>query len=348
MKLSSLALRKIFYFKTDSDTLESPATNKRKRGNMWRRLELSLLAHSAPITVSQYMRTLQEFCRILEIGFNCEKGAELLKTVTRDDVNEYINWCRSRPAQSGRSASIGDTVSLSTVRKKIVMLFSVFSHLKQLEQLSENPFQQALFDYKRHTGGDRRETKMVSFDKVRELFTISPTDTKDVRDLAMLAALFGGGLRRSEVSGLRMMDVQSKEGGMFLLLRNTKAQKAALQYILPWAAKHIERYVAIRKKEGASANDALFIAYSGRTPSTKPISDATIYLMFIEWMKKIGLDETFTPHSARATAITLLLERGKTHRTVMKFSRHRSPEMVSHYDKLRTINNVHEFEDVDL
>ena len=348
MKLSSLALRKIFYFKTDSDTLESPATNKRKRGNMWRRLEGSLSAHNAPVTMAQYMRTLQEFCKVVNIGFGTEEGSFLLKGVTRDDVNDYVNWARTRPSQKGRSALIADTVSLSTVRKKVLSLYSIFEHLKHLESLPNNPFKDIVFELRRHKGGDRRSTKMVPFEKVKEILAIKPSDAKDQRDIAILACLFGGGLRRSEVTGLRLMDVQPKDGSLYLLLRNTKAQTSALQFILPWAKPHIERYIELRKKEGADAKGAVFIAYSGRAASSKPITDSALYLMFIHWMRKVGLDETYTPHCARATAVTLLLERGKTHRTVMKFSRHASPEMVSHYDKLRHKNSAHEFEDVDL
>jgi integrase len=42
-----------------------------------------------------------------------------------------------------------------------------------------------------------------------------------------------------------------------------------------------------------------------------------------------------TPHSARATAITRLLEQGFSHREVQEFSRHSSVLMVEKYDKRR-------------
>lgn len=340
--------KKIFGSQNKSETLSSQPTILRPRGNMWRRLEGSLSAHNAPSTVTQYMRTLAEFCKAVDIGFGTEEGSFLLKGVTRDDVNDYLNWARTRPSQKGRSALIADTVSLSTVRKKAVILYSIFEHLRHIENIAVNPFKEAIFELRKHKAGNRRGTKMVPFEKVKELLSFKPLDAKEMRDLAIIACLFGGGLRRSEVTGLRMMDIQPQDGNLYLLLRNTKAQTSALQFILPWARSHIERYIEVRKKEGALAKDAVFIAYSGRAASNIAITDSTLYLMFLEWMRKVGLDETYTPHCARATAITLLLERGKTHRTVMKFSRHSSPEMVCHYDKLRTSNSAQEFEDVDL
>lgn len=82
--------------------------------------------------------------------------------------------------------------------------------------------------------------------------------------------------------------------------------------------------------------------------SSDPLSDSAVYLIFRQWMSRIGLDETYTPHAARKTAITLLLERGKSHRTVQKFSRHNSIEMVAYYDGLRHAVKADEFDDVDL
>ncbi len=42
-----------------------------------------------------------------------------------------------------------------------------------------------------------------------------------------------------------------------------------------------------------------------------------------------------SPHSARATAITKLLDSGFSHRDVQEFSRHASVQMVEIYDKRR-------------
>ena len=55
-----------------------------------------------------------------------------------------------------------------------------------------------------------------------------------------------------------------------------------------------------------------------------------------EYCECVGLDpDQYSPHSARATGITKMLEQGIPHRQVQEFSRHSSVRMVELYDKRR-------------
>jgi integrase len=181
---------------------------------------------------------------------------------------------------------------------------------------------------------------MVDFELVLEIVHApDPAHAKGKRDRAVLATLFGGGLRRSEIVALRLGDVRKTSNGTtFLYLRYTKAKKDAEQALPEWAATLLAEYVSERRAEGADEADFLFIGYTGRggkTPSSRPISDSGVYHLFRSYCLRVGAGQFVTPHSARATAITKLLTDGISHREVQAFSRHSSIQMVELYDKRR-------------
>ncbi|NDC37340.1 MAG: hypothetical protein EBZ48_04735, partial [Proteobacteria bacterium] len=162
---------------------------------------------------------------------------------------------------------------------------------------------------------------------------------KGVRDRALLAALFGGALRRSEAATLRLGDVRkSNAGTIYLYLRATKAKRDAEQALPKWAAAAVIAWVKQRATDGAGSGDFLFVGYTGRagkTPTPEPISASGVYKLFKLYCQRAGAGPYVTPHSARATAITRLLESGIAHREVQQFSRHASIQMVELYDKRR-------------
>jgi integrase/recombinase XerD len=181
---------------------------------------------------------------------------------------------------------------------------------------------------------------MVDFDMVKGVIgAADPSTPKGLRDQAILCALFGGGLRRSEVAALRVGDVRrSRNGTTYLYLRATKAKRDAEQALPPWAAKVITTLVQARLHDGAGPVDYLFISYqgqAGRAPTNEAVSASGIYKLFKHYCALSGAGPNLTPHSARATAITRLLAAGIPHRQVQEFSRHSSIQMVEVYDKRR-------------
>lgn len=204
----------------------------------------------------------------------------------------------------------------------------------------ENPFEADRVPPPPKDAGRKRPTQMIDFELVMEIVCAPPSDTaKGRRDRAILATLFGGGLRRGEVVALRIGDVKrTPSGTTYLYLRHTKAKKDAEQALPTWAANHLWELIHDRKKNGATDADFLFVGFSGKggtAVTTKPMSDTGVYLLFKQYCMAAGAGSHATPHSARATAITKLLADGIPHREVQEFSRHSSIQMVEWYDKRR-------------
>jgi integrase len=204
----------------------------------------------------------------------------------------------------------------------------------------QNPFDIDRVPSPSARSGQKRPTEMVDFSLVKEIIARAvDTTPKGLRDKAVLAVLFGGGLRRSELTRLRLNDVcESSQGTVFLRLRETKGKRDADQALPPWAAKIVRQLLENRVHQGAERGDFLFVSYRGRagqTPSSLPVSDTGVYLLFKYYCQLAGAGPHVTPHSARATAITKLLADGIPHRQVQEFSRHSSIQMVELYDKRR-------------
>lgn len=338
-------LEKLFPWSDPAKTVASPSPlNRGSRVPMMDRLKGSLSAECAQNTVVLYMGTMRELIGVLKVT------EESIGTISAEDAAYYVNWLKTRPAQKGRSSVRGDFISNCTIKKKLNSLATVYKHLRRLKLAEVNPFEDLQREYqKKGKGGDRRETQLIPFDKVKELLALPARTSQDKRDLAFLACLFGGALRLEEAVKLRVMDVKvMSEERVYLVLRNTKAQCSATQYVLRWGQKLIREYLEIRKSEGAKPTDAFLIPYRARENSGKPLTTAAGYQTFKRWMSYVGLDATYSPHCARATAITFLLDRGKHHRKVQNFSRHATLEMVVHYDKLRGADIADDFDDVDL
>lgn len=292
----------------------------------------------AKTTAKQYRTVLREFCDLLGIEYT-EEGAKRLKSIGHVEVTRYTNYLRTLPAQKGRSALISERVSLATVKHKTVILCSIWDELLHLGAVTSNPWRKAKRDMRRIHGNDRRPHQLIPFDKVRELFHLEYHGAEGARDKALLAALFGGALRINEALGLRLCDVrEGPEGSAVLTLRNTKRQRAEEQAVPAWAAVHILAYLELRKTDGAKELDPYFTPYKLGVATGVFLQDRTVRRWFTGYMLRVGLTGQFSPHCARATAITKLLQDGVPHREVIKFSRHSSITMLERYDKLRHAN----------
>ncbi|MCB0318321.1 MAG: site-specific integrase, partial [Bdellovibrionales bacterium] len=303
------------------------------------------------------------WCEFLGVSPGTTEAATKVKAASELEALAYRKWLETKPGQSprifrknkpSRSKQIAkrktasaakdgtqSTLTNSTIRKKIAVLRRIYRLLESCN-LSDNgnPFATDKIPPPSALSGQKRPTEMISFEKVMELISLPDDSTpKGLRDKCILAVLFGGGLRRSELVNLRLADLKKTPSGTsFLRLRSTKAKTDADQALPNWAADLIWKLYQSRKSQDAKDGDFLFISYRGKgglTPTSYKLSDNGLYRLFKNYCSIAGIKEFVSPHSARATAITKLLADGISHRKVQEFSRHASIQMVENYDKRR-------------
>lgn len=328
---------------------------------LWIRLG-AFLSLRTPNTRRSYLSVFKEWCEFLGAEIGTDKAASLVLQATDLHAQAYRAWLEKRPGERPRlmesqnttraiakrkasSSSKKDglqfTLSNATIWKKFAALRRMYRMIiaSELGQRS-NPFDIDKSPPPPKDSGKKRPTEMVPFDDVRRVLQGPNTkEPKGRRDMAVLAALFGGGLRRSEIIGLRLGDLSiSHAGNAFLRLRATKSRKDFNQALPQWAAEIIFSLKKERERQGALAGDYLFTSFRGRggtVATSNPVSSDGIYRLFKHYCEKAGVKAFVTPHSARATAITKLLADGVPHRLVQEFSRHSSVQMVELYDKRR-------------
>ena len=137
------------------------------------------------------------------------------------------------------------------------------------------------------------------------------------RDAAVLALLYGSGLRISEALGLKRKDF-SAPGRADAITVTGKGNKRRMVPVLAQVANLVAEYVALCPYEG-SADGALFVGAKGG-----PLSPRVIQLAMARLRGALGLPDSATPHALRHSFATHLLARGGDLRAIQELLGHAS------------------------
>jgi integrase/recombinase XerC len=147
------------------------------------------------------------------------------------------------------------------------------------------------------------------------------------RDAAVLALLYGCGLRISEALGLEPRDVA---GARDALTVTGKGNKTRMVPLLPQVNQLIADYVALCPYD-LPADGALFVGEKGG-----PLSPRIIQLVMERLRGALGLAETATPHALRHSFATHLLARGGDLRAIQELLGHASLSTTQIYTEVDT------------
>jgi len=136
------------------------------------------------------------------------------------------------------------------------------------------------------------------------------------RDAAVLALLYGSGLRISEALGLRRSDFAS--GTRETITVVGKGRKQRMVPVLPQVQQLIGDYLALCPHD-PGADAPLFVGAKGG-----PLSPRVIQLSMARLRGALGLPDTATPHALRHSFATHLLARGGDLRSIQELLGHAS------------------------
>ena len=134
------------------------------------------------------------------------------------------------------------------------------------------------------------------------------------RDAAVLALLYGSGLRISEALGLRRGDFGARDS----VTVTGKGRKQRMVPVLPQVAKLVADYIKLCPYDLPDAGP-LFVGAKGG-----PLSPRIIQLAMARLRGALGLPETATPHALRHSFATHLLARGGDLRSIQELLGHAS------------------------
>ncbi|MDI1452017.1 site-specific tyrosine recombinase XerD [Polyangium sp. 6x1] len=268
----------------------------------------------SPRTLEAYARDLGKLCALCEEN-GIKSPGELDATV----VSTYLVEL-GRQGLGARSA----TRHLSAVRG-----FSKF--LLRERAISADPA--ALVERPRTS---RKLPKVLSVDEIgRILEAPDRSSFRGLRDRAMLHVMYAAGLRVSEVVGLKIADVDRKQGVVFAFGKGSKRRIVPLGEP---ALDALDAYLAVRKDHPRAAmTPALFLS-----PRGKPLTRQGVWKLLGAYARGVGVTKPSSPHKLRHSFATHLLEGGADLRSVQALLGHAditTTEIYTHLtdDHVRTV-----------
>ena len=146
------------------------------------------------------------------------------------------------------------------------------------------------------------------------------------RDTAVLALLYGSGLRISEALALTRREAPIK--GRDMLRVTGKGSKTRVVPVLPIVREAVERYLALCPLKQGS-DEPLFVGVRG-----KQLSPRIIQLRIASARIVLGLPETATPHALRHSFATHLLGAGADLRAIQELLGHASLSTTQGYTEV--------------
>lgn len=265
-----------------------------------------------PQTRRAYQNDVEEF-----MAFACIDDPQAFRQVGRAHI---LAWRRELEQRALAGA---------TIRRKLSALSSLFDALCEANAVAGNPVD----GVKRpKVSSQEGSTPAIGDHQARMLLAAPDGATlKGMRDRAMLATLLYHGLRRAELCGLHLGDVQERRGVRHLRVLG-KGSKIRYVPLHPAAAGAIATYLDAAG-HGENKAAALFQSVSNNARG-QPITEDGVYKMLARYAGKVGINvEGFGPHALRATAITNALEHDADLEKVQDWVGHANIATTRLYDR---------------
>jgi integrase/recombinase XerC len=278
----------------------------------WLKHERRASAH----TVAAYHRDILAFLAFLRLHHGQPPRLGDLDRLTRADLR---SWLAARATEGLQATSTAR--ALSVVR-------SFFRYLTRNGQLS-NAVMTSLRTPRLPRSVPKALTSGEAAEAVDAVHELSDAPWIGKRDIAVLALLYGCGLRISEALSLSRGDVPKPKGDETLSLTITgKGRKQRVVPVLPVVAEAIADYLAACPF-ASGPDEPLFRGAKGG-----PLSPRIIQLRLQQLRALLGLPETATPHALRHSFATHLLAGGGDLRTIQELLGHASLSTTQRYTEV--------------
>ena len=173
-----------------------------------------------------------------------------------------------------------------------------------------------------------RQILMKTCQERSELDLLKGRTTWPVRYMLIDLALYTG-LRVSEISALKIGDINLEESDPFLIVRNGKGGRKRTVYFDDKLAKHLKSFISYKRKtlkHSINEDAPLFMGNTGK--------HSTALTLQLSWKKAIetaGLPSRYSIHKARHTYATFLLHDTGNLRYVQQQLGHSDIAMTSLY-----------------
>lgn len=257
-------------------------------------------------TVDGYFVDLRSFFRFLLTDRNIVTSSadespdirlvdvDLLRTVTLNDLFEFMNYVKSERGNSN-----------VTRARKVSALRQFFHYLCDItHQIDENPAKNLSLPKL-----PSRMPKYLTLEQSYELLSLASSSKHAERDYCILTLLLNCGLRRAELVGLNLSDVRPDN----TLRVIGKGNKERILYLNEACRNALEAYLPKRPIDGTKDKKALFYGHT-----KDRISLQGVHYIVKNYLKQIPGAEEYSTHKLRHTAATLMYQQGGVDVLILK------------------------------
>jgi len=266
-----------------------------------------------------------------EPGGSLPSGEPAPAVLTGNDSDPFsIEWAAVRFAEAAAAReALAPHRSPATVNKHLAALRGVLRAAWQLGQMDSEAYHRAR-DVKDVKNTTLPAGRALSTGDLYGLFHACAQDKNKkagARDAALLALLYGVGLRRSEAIALNLADYEAEGGG--LTIKRAKGNKDRTGYALNGARDALAAWLTHR----GEAPGPLFLPIAkGGAIGTRRLTDEAVRHILQSRAAQAGIKHV-SPHDMRRTFVSNLLDAGADIATVQKMAGHSSVNVTARYDR---------------
>ncbi len=262
-------------------------------------------------TVEAYVRDVSQM-----LDFMTESGVDA-ESVSKDDISDYLG-------------TLYDSVSPSSMLRKIASLRKFFSFLQKRGLIEENPAVSIVSPRK-----PKHLPDMLTKDEIISLVNFNYPDTvTGFRDRAMVELFYSSGIRVSELVSLRVKDIDFRDLTVRIFGKGKK-----------------ERIVPVTDSAGNAVKDYLYKRGWMRDPSEfifrnqkgGVITTRGVEFVLDKLAANVGIYRKITPHMLRHSFASHFLENGINLRYLQSMLGHSNLSTTEIYTHLSIgeLKNVH-------
>lgn len=257
---------------------------------------IKLEKNYSPLTASNYEQDLLQFFAFLQ-----REGVSRLEDV------EYIH------ARLFVTQLYNEQKARATISRKISAIRSFFRFLNKEFELDDAAFQ-ALY----HPKKESRLPRFFYEEELTALFAASEgDDNQSIRNMALLELLYATGIRVSELTSLRLQDIDFTLDIIRVMGKGRKERYVPFGH---YAHEALQRYITeTRAKLVKSEHSHVFVNLRGGELTARGVR-----FILNEMVKKANMHGVIYPHMLRHTFATHLLNNGADLRTVQELLGHSS------------------------
>jgi len=235
--------------------------------------------------------------------------------INKEQIIEYLKYLDNLKYQN------------KTISRMLSSLRSFYNYLTEIKLIDNNIFKRV-----KNPKVSKKLPNYLSIVEVETIMdTISGETDNDIRDKCLFEFLYSTGLRVSEVSDLKIKDIDFSQNSVRVL---GKGSKERIVYFGDITLNLLNKYLKVRNNFLKKDNiEYLFINNNG-----EKLSRQSIEYIISKIMKKSGINHKISPHTLRHTYATHLLDNGADLKSVQELLGHENldtTEVYTHVSKER-------------